>query len=625
MNKHEQSNAAAKRDAEARREEKRREKAAREKAASGAAAPPPPRRRAPAAPDEAPADDFSLHMLAYLAPPPDESLAEWSERVLVLSPRQPTPFPGAFRLSRTPYLRGIMDALDDPAVRLVVVEAGAQTGKTTTGYAWLAHCAATDPGPALVVYPSEDLARSNSQSRIQPLFEDSPELAAILPADRRANWTLLSYRLGACTIHLSGANSPAQLASRPVRYLLLDEVDKYPAEATRGEADAVSLAMQRTKTFWNAKVLMVSTPTTPAGAIHRHFSRGDQCEYHVPCPLCGEPFALRWQHVRWPDGDPSAAHVVCPSCGAPWSEPQRLAAVAAGRWAPSRAEGDAEPGVRSFHLSSLLAGWTDLGALARKFIAAKSDPLALRDFVNSDLAEPYVPADAKIGVSEISRREGPYDFGALRWPALDADGAPSPVLGGVDVQLDCFVVVLRQFRADGSSAQVWRGTPRSFAEIAALMDRYDVPALAIDSRYRTAEVLRFALDTPGVLPVKGVASFRMPRIFEAQTSDPYGGRAGTSTPITSYMANSDALLDMLAARVRADDGAPSWEVPRGAGADRDYVRQMTALYRANGRWINPGRLPDHYADAEKYVLLAAAVLGIGIADPAPQGEEGEEQ
>jgi phage terminase large subunit GpA-like protein len=51
---------------------------------------------------------------------------------------------------------------------------------------------------------------------------------------------------------LSGANSPASLASRPIRYLFMDEVDKYPVNAGK-EADPRSLARERTKTFAHNK------------------------------------------------------------------------------------------------------------------------------------------------------------------------------------------------------------------------------------------------------------------------------------------------------------------------------------------------------------------------------------
>jgi hypothetical protein len=567
--------------------------------------------------------DWDLHYLAHVAPPPRESLAAWSERCIMMGTRQPTAFPGPFRLANSPYMRGIMDALDDPATRLVVVEAAAQTGKTTVGYAWLAHAVATDPAPALVVYPSEDLARSNSATRIQPLFEDSPALAPLVPADRRQDWQLLQYRINGAAVHLTGGNSPAQVSSRPIRYVLLDEVDKYPAEALRGEADVVSLALQRQKTYWNRQAVMISTPTTPAGLIHRHFLRGDMREYEVPCPRCGKYQRLRWKSVKWPDGQPALAAVHCAECGAAWTEAERRAAIRAGRWTPTRTDGDAEDGVVSFHLPSILALWVSPADLAVKFSRVKNDPVALQDFVNSDLAEPYVPADARIANTQLRSREGDYEHGRLRWPASD-DVA---IYGGVDVQQDHLVVVLRQFRvADAASALVWRGHLSAFAELDGLLSEYGAEACCVDARYRSDEVYEAALRYPGIWPTIGVAGFRVPAVFEQQSRNIDEGRRGASgRNVQVLIANSNALLDMLHARVAGADGAPSWEIPRGLASDPDYVGQLTAMYRNNGAWVNPRKLPEHYADAEKLAILAAWYAGIRpVGDAAPVADAGDE-
>ena len=48
--------------------------------------------------------------------------------------------------------------------------------------------------------------------------------------------------------------------SRPIRILLCDEVDRYPFSAG-AEGDPVNLAKKRTVTFWNRKIVLVSTPT----------------------------------------------------------------------------------------------------------------------------------------------------------------------------------------------------------------------------------------------------------------------------------------------------------------------------------------------------------------------------
>ena len=117
---------------------------------------------------------------------------------------------------------------------------------------------------------------------------------------------------------LVGANSPAGLASRPIRLVLCDEVDRYPPSAG-SEGDPIQLARKRANTFWNRKIVMVSTPTNKgASRIEEAFEDSDQRHYYVPCKHCHHEQKLIWQNVRWSEGDPGqrrmpVAHAEC--CG----------------------------------------------------------------------------------------------------------------------------------------------------------------------------------------------------------------------------------------------------------------------------------------------------------------------
>ena len=49
---------------------------------------------------------------------------------------------------------------------------------------------------------------------------------------------------------MTGANSPTELRSRPIRILLADEIDAYPPTAG-AEGDPLILAGKRLTTYWN--------------------------------------------------------------------------------------------------------------------------------------------------------------------------------------------------------------------------------------------------------------------------------------------------------------------------------------------------------------------------------------
>jgi phage terminase large subunit GpA-like protein len=512
-----------------------------------------------------------------------------------------------------------MDALDDAEIHTVVVQAGAQTGKTVTAYGWLARSVCCDPGPALVCYPSEDLARSNSQTRIQPLFEDSPATAAILPNDLKTEWTNMQYRLKTCVVNFVGSNSPASLASRPCRYVLGDEVSKWPQQ-TGEESDPVNLVRQRQKTFeHNSKAFFLSTPTVQDDAILRLYATGDQRKYHVPCPYCHGWHVLKWANIKFDatqeiDKAAAGARYECEACKTVWTDRDKQTAVAVGEWRATKTAAD--PGVASFHLPSFLAPWVKWEGLVRKFLRTKNNPVELQDFVNSELAEPFIQADTSIRAEVLAAREADYTPETVKPFDLpqfaESFGAKQRMtFGGVDVQQEEFVVVLREFTIDGESALVYKGRVATFAGLDALMTQYQVEAVCIDSRYRTDDVYAAATTYSGIWPCKGVGEFRVPGLWEAQTRNLDEGRrdAKSGRTIGVLMFDSNALHTILADRIHRAQYAPAWFLYRGASGDAQYVREMTAQYRHEGRWVNPTKRDDHYWDAEALAILAADKAG----------------
>ncbi len=112
------------------------------------------------------ADDIRRAWLAGLAPDPSLTVSQWADRHRVLSSRSASEA-GPYRTSRTPYMRGIMDALSprNPVQRVVFMKA-AQVGATEAGNNWIGFCIHGAPGPFLAVQPTVELAKRLSQQRI---------------------------------------------------------------------------------------------------------------------------------------------------------------------------------------------------------------------------------------------------------------------------------------------------------------------------------------------------------------------------------------------------------------------------------------------------------------------------
>ena len=67
--------------------------------------------------------DIDNYFFASLQPPEDISFDDWTERHIVL-PRKTCPEPGPFRLSRTPYIRGVLQAVNALYIEHIVVVFG---------------------------------------------------------------------------------------------------------------------------------------------------------------------------------------------------------------------------------------------------------------------------------------------------------------------------------------------------------------------------------------------------------------------------------------------------------------------------------------------------------------------
>ena len=182
-----------------------------------------------------------------------------------------------------------MDACSDPSISEVVVMAGAQLGKTEAILNILGYHIEHDACPMLVLQPTLEMAQAFSKDRVAAgLIRSTPALRDKVkdPRARDSGSTTLHKIFPGGALTMVGANSPSGLASRPVRLVLADEVDRYPLSAG-SEGDPIQLARKRSATYWNRKLVTVSTPTNKGSSrIEEAFEASDQRRYHVPCRHC---------------------------------------------------------------------------------------------------------------------------------------------------------------------------------------------------------------------------------------------------------------------------------------------------------------------------------------------------
>lgn len=275
-------------------------------------------------------------------PPPRISVPEWADRYRRLA-KEAGSTSGRWRTSTVEAARGPMMAVTEPGVHVITVMCCTQLMKTALLESTVGYFAHLDPCPILLVQPKEDAAEQFSKERITPLVKATPALRKLIGTGktRSAEETLLYKAFPGGFLALVGAGSPDNLARRPVRVTLFDEVDKYPV--TR-EGDPIALGEERTATFGaNWLSVRVCSPTVEdESRIAASYAEGDQRRASVECPHCRHRmFPDFFRHVHWPkteDGQHEwkRARVHCEACGCEWSEGDRLNALGTIRWHQTR-------------------------------------------------------------------------------------------------------------------------------------------------------------------------------------------------------------------------------------------------------------------------------------------------
>ena len=232
-----------------------------------------------------------------------------------------------------------MLAVTEPGVHIITTMVCTQLLKTSILENVFGFYAHLDPCPILLLQPKEDAAEQFSKERISPLIRVTPVLRKLVGTakTRNADETLLFKSFPGGFLALAGAGSPDNLARRPIRVLLADEVDKYPV--TR-EGDPIALAEERTATFGvNWLSIRACSPTIQdESRIERSYLASDMRRASVACPSCGHrQFLDFFRHVDWDKRKdekgnvvehlPKTARIFCEACNRGWSEGDRLRAL----------------------------------------------------------------------------------------------------------------------------------------------------------------------------------------------------------------------------------------------------------------------------------------------------------
>jgi len=513
-----------------------------------------------------------------------------------------------------------MDACADPEVREVVVMAGAQLGKSEAILNIIGYHIDNDPSPILCLQPTLEMAQSFSKDRVaNGLLKSTPCLRGKVkdPRARDSGNTTLHKLFPGGSLTLVGANSPSGLASRPIRLVLCDEVDRYPASAG-SEGDPIQLARKRAATFWNRKIVMVSTPTNKdASRIEEAFEASDMRFYQVPCKHCGHMQKLQWSNVRWIEKNPDTAGYMCSSCSVVWTDSDRRWSIRNGQWIADKPF----EGIAGFSISGLYSPWTPLSDGVRDFLAMRKNPEQLRVWTNTYLGETWEDQGESIDDYSLAERREAY-----------GEGIPEEVIFltcGVDVQDDrlelsiigwgrddeSWVIDHKILYGDPSTPQLWTSLDSHLFTTYLTNDDRQLPirATCVDSGgHFTNTVYSYAKKNYSrrVFAIKGVGGEG-----KAIAGRPSKNNIGKCM---LFPIGVDTVKDLLFARMRIKDEGPGY-IHFHDDLNDEYFRQLTAekivtkFSRGYKKRVFQKIRPRNEAlDCFVYAVAAYAILNVDI-------------
>lgn len=555
-----------------------------------------------------------------LKTPEKLTVSQWAEKYRILD--ESSNFSGRWSNDVTPYLVGIMDAFNDPYVQEINFCKPTQVGGTEAMLNMLGWIIMSNPSPTMIVYPSDDLAKDTSNDRLKPSLTKTPEInERFYPNSSKE----LNLKFRGMKIYLRGSGSPGKLASKAIKYLFFDEIDKMDG-ASKKEASPYNLAKERTRTFtYSKKIYTCSTPTLKTNYVWQiHEEADEQRQFFMPCPHCGEYITFAFKQIKFPSEEGMSneeraeqAVYVCQECGCLITDKDKIKMLRKGEWRDTKKICEGKPRKVSFWLNALYSRFLTWKEIAMEFLDSKEDPEKLQNFVNSWLAEPWEDTRLRTNADLVLEHQTQTkEFVVPDWAKM--------LTAGVDVQENCLYWTIRAWGDFLTSQNISHGQAFSFTELERIMNleyRTEdgspmVISLAlIDSGYNADSVYDFCVEnSEWALPSKG-SSNPMLSHYKMSTINKAGSKA---YGMNLVLIDTGKYKDMIAGRMRKPSGSGSWMVY--AGCDREYAEQVTAEHKVNVR-TNNGKLKqewvqktthadNHYLDCEVYAMAAADLMGV---------------
>lgn len=505
-----------------------------------------------------------------------------------------SPEPGHYSSARVPYFKAVMDAFTQPDVRRIAVKSSSQVGKSEVLLNVVGRTAHLNPANILIIQPTLSDAEDFSKVRLSKMIADTKVLTPLFyerAKTRDANQTILSkfYRGG--RVLLVGSNSPSGLASRPIKILLCDEVDRY---VPTSEGDAIDLAAKRTSNYFDARIALFSTPTAKgASRIDIEYEQGTQEEWRHACPNCGEWHCL--SHVDMVSDHSIARDDVgnktvivravkwrCPDCGFEFAERDMRRAQQS--YFAQNPDALAN-GVRSFFINGFSSPWVKWADIMREWLEAQGQPTREAVVMNTRFGLSYETRgmfeDETVFLKRLEPYEGEVPAQVLMLTAgVDVQGNRLEYLvAGWGVGFECWCIERGLIKGDPGLATTWQRLDDVLNETRTTGDgrRLQIARTFVDSGYSTDNVYDYCRRTNNRFAIKGKCLFGAPLVHVTN----YLKDAGLYLTTLNVNAGKDEVygrLDVTEGAGRIHFGAEGWR-----GFDEVFFRQLISEHKVQRR------------------------------------------
>ena len=552
-----------------------------------------------------------------------------------------SPLPGPFRSENSPWIREVMEAIVDPKIRLVSIIAAVQSSKTTSPELTLCYIIANLPGPCLWLDQTDEDAKDESESRLQKLFESCEPVKKLFPKNKNKQRNCTIHFSNGMTLWLLGAYNKTNLQRRSIRWLFGDETWRWPV-GHMAEAEA------RTTAFgWLGKCIFMSQGGEENDDTHRKFETTDMREWHYKCPKCGKYIPYKWENIEWDDDckDENGEYdfskinhstaLKCPECGEYFEDSDRMRRILNKDGKFIALNPNASKENVGFHWNALASmSWGKLAELylRAKIAARKGDSSLLQQFYQKRLALGWreFAEDYRLEIASGSYNSGDVwdeeagfnKLGEIIVPPFAENEVIAPLrIMSVDVQMNCFYLVVRAWSINGSSRLLWHEKVLTWEDIEEIQKRFKIldNLVFVDAGYNSFEVYKHCGERNWIaLMGDNRANFfrRLPNgktvlRFYSPVKHIFISRY---VKCRMHFWSNLNVKDTLA-RIRRNqnpaDGA-TWEVP--TDISEDYLKQMESEHRIKKGnswiWEQIGNRPNHYLDCEAMNCASALMLKI---------------